>query len=62
MKENKGGILRNEQIEQDLKVKGKSESAYEGAQDNGDKIVRQTGNDVQRRHGQPQDDAQNVEE
>lgn len=62
MKENKGGILRNEQVEQDLKAKDKSESAYEGAQDTGDKIVRHTGNDVQRRDGQPQDAAQNEEE
>ena len=62
MKENKGGFLRNEQVEQDLKAKGKSESAYEGAQDTGDKIVRQTGNEVQRRDGQPQDEASFEEE
>lgn len=61
-KENKGGFLRNGQVEEDLKAKGTSESAYEGAQDTGDKMVRQTGNDVQRRDGQPQDAAQNEEE
>lgn len=55
-KENKGGFLHNEQLEQDLKAKGKSESAYEGAQDTGDKTVRQAGNEVQRRDGQPQDE------
>ena len=41
-KENKGGQLTNEQVEQDLKVKGKAASkneAYHGAQDNGDSIV-----------------------
>jgi hypothetical protein len=30
-KENKGGFLSNEQVEQDNKVKGKQEAAYTGA-------------------------------
>ncbi len=61
-KENKGGFLRNEQVEEDNKVKGRIESPYEGAQDTGDKMVRQDGNAVQRRDGRPQDEAQDVEE
>lgn len=61
-KENKGGFLRNEQVEQDRKAKSAGESAYEGAQDTGDKVLRQTGNDAQRRDGQPQDAAQSEEE
>ena len=62
MKENKGGFLRNEQVEQDLKAKGKTESAYEGSQDTGDKLVRQTGNEVQQRDGRPENEEQNGEE
>jgi hypothetical protein len=52
-KENKGGFLSNEQVEQDNKVKGKQEAAYTGAQDTGDKVVRQKGNEVQQRDGAP---------
>jgi hypothetical protein len=52
-KENKGGILTNAQIEEDNKVKGKQEGAYEGSQDTGDKVVRQRGTDVQQRDGLP---------
>lgn len=39
-KENKGGMLTNEQVEQDLKAKGKASEqneAYTGSQDTGDK-------------------------
>jgi hypothetical protein len=36
-------------------VKGKQEGAYVGAQDTGDKTVRQVGNEVQRRDGLPED-------
>jgi len=61
-KENKGGILRNEQVENDLKAKGKIEGPYEGAQDTGDKIVRQRGTAVQKRDGQPQNEEQSEEE
>lgn len=37
-KENKGGVLTNEQIEQDLKVSGRDiqEGHYHGSQDTGD--------------------------
>ncbi len=42
-KENKGGLLSNEQVEQDLKAKGQEESGngYRGSQDTGDDNVRQ---------------------
>lgn len=53
-KENKGGFLKNEQIENDLKAKGKEESeSYTGSQDTGDKGIRQTGTAVQRADGRP---------
>lgn len=58
-KENKGGLLSNEQVEQDIRVKGKASEgneAYIGSQDTGDKNVRQLGNDVQRRDGLPADE------
>lgn len=60
-KENKGGTLTNEQIERDNRVKGKTEGAYEGAQDTGDKTVRQQGTAVQQRDGQPPATEQNEE-
>lgn len=42
-KENKGGLLTNDQVEQDLKGKGKAgqANAYISSQDTGDKEVRQ---------------------
>jgi hypothetical protein len=55
-KENKGGFLKNDQIEQDLKAKGKASEgneAYIGSQDIGDSEVRHLGNDVQQRDGLP---------
>jgi hypothetical protein len=58
-KENKGGVLSNEQIEQDNKVKGKTDEkgrSYVGSQDTGDDIVRPLGNEVQRNDGVSQDD------
>jgi hypothetical protein len=60
-KENKGGILTNREIEEDNKVKGKKEGAYEGSQDTGDKVVRQRGNEMQRQDGLPSGE-QNEEE
>jgi len=53
-KENKGGILTNEQIEQDLNVKGKTnegETGHVGLQDTGDTTVPQFGTPVQRNDG-----------
>ncbi len=58
-KENKGGTLTNEQVEQDLKAKGKTSDgneAYQGSQDTGDKTVRHMGNDVQKADGRPIED------
>ena len=58
-KENKGGILHNDQIEKDLKAKGRttdSPDGYSGSQDNGDKVVREAGNDVQQRDGLPKEE------
>ena len=57
-KENKGGELKNEQIEQDLEAQGKTEdtAGYEGSQDTGDSIVRQLGNEVQQNDGITPDD------
>jgi hypothetical protein len=54
-KENKGGILTNEQVEQDNRVKGKTEGSYHGMQDTGDNGVRQRGTDVQQRDGLPEE-------
>jgi hypothetical protein len=53
-KENKGGILTNEQVEQDLKAKGRAneeETGHVGLQDTGDRVVRQYGSEVQRNEG-----------
>jgi hypothetical protein len=58
-KENKGGTLTNEQVEQDLKAKGRdpgNNNAYSGAQDTGDKTVRHLGPDVQQADGRPLDE------
>lgn len=63
-KENKGGTLTNEQVEQDLKAKGKTPAdneAYQGSQDNGDSVVRPTGNAVQKADGRPPGTEQNGE-
>jgi hypothetical protein len=57
-KENKGGFLTNEQVEQDLKAKGKASEnseGYIGSQDTGDREVRHLGNDVQQADGRPAD-------
>jgi hypothetical protein len=55
-KENKGGILKNTQVEQDNKVKGKSgeQGQYRGMQDTGDDGKRERGTEVQRRDGLPE--------
>jgi hypothetical protein len=55
-KENKGGLLSNEQIEQELQRTGADESAsrgYRGSQDTGDDIVRDLGTEVQQQNGRP---------
>ena len=51
-KENKGGILKNSQIENDLKAKNKSpEKGYVGLQDTGDTRPRQIGKETQKKDG-----------
>jgi hypothetical protein len=57
-KENKGGNLTNEQIEQDNKVKGKhtGQGQYEGAQDTGDHTISSLGTEVQRKDGLPDEE------
>jgi hypothetical protein len=60
-KENKGGTLTNAQVEDDNRVKGKTEGAYGGMQDTGDKGVRHRGTEVQQRDGLPEE-GQNEED
>lgn len=57
-KENKGGLLKNNQIEQDRNVRGGEEGYYEGSQDTGDK------NPVRTTHISPDDtnNAQNEQQ
>ena len=50
-KENKGGILTNEQIEQDLKIKASETDGYRGMQDTGDQVLREEGSEVQKYDG-----------
>ena len=56
-KENRGGNLSNQQVEEDNRVKGKSEGArtYIGSQDTGDSVVRERGTEVQQQDGNPPD-------
>ena len=55
-KENKGGILTNEQIEQDLKVKASDTDGYRGMQDTGDQVLREKGSEVQKNDGLPDEE------
>jgi len=52
-KENKGGVLTNEQVEQELERSGQQGQERKGMQDTGDQIVRQVGTEVQQRDGLP---------
>jgi hypothetical protein len=55
-KENKGGLLSNEQVEQEIKRTGgddKSGRGYRGTQDTGDTKVRELGTEVQKEDGRP---------
>lgn len=57
-KENKGGILSNEQVEQDLQANGRTpqeNDAYRGVQDTGDKEAGHLGNAVTQNDGRPAD-------
>jgi hypothetical protein len=58
-KENKGGNLTNDQIEQDLKAKGKEDTngRLQGSQDTGDQTIRHLGNEVQRNDGMGTDNS-----
>jgi hypothetical protein len=52
-KENKGGVLTNEQIENDQKAKGvqQEKGGYKGTQDTGDDKIRSLGTEVQKKDG-----------
>jgi hypothetical protein len=55
-KENKGGLLSNEQIEKELERTGaneKGDGGYRGMQDTGEDIVRELGTPVQQSDGRP---------
>ncbi|ANE51346.1 hypothetical protein [Flavisolibacter tropicus] len=57
-KENKGGLLSNEQVEQEVQRTGsddKGGSGYRGSQDTGDTKVRESGTEVQQQDGRPPD-------
>jgi hypothetical protein len=57
-KENKGGLLSNEQIEKELQrtaADDKSGRGYRGTQDTGDVKVRDIGTEVQKEDGRPPD-------
>lgn len=60
-KENKGGNLRNEDIERELRTRGAEEKTgrrYAGSQDTGDDTVRPMGTEVQRNDGLAPEDLQ----
>lgn len=60
-KENKGGNLRNEDIERELRTRGGEEKtgrSYAGSQDTGDDTVRPMGTGVQRNDGLAPEDLQ----
>jgi len=55
-KENKGGLLSNEQVERELQRTGgndKDGRGYRGLQDTGDTTVRDLGTQVQQEDGRP---------
>ncbi|HEX2534362.1 MAG TPA: hypothetical protein VHK69_11540 [Chitinophagaceae bacterium] len=55
-KENKGGMLRNSDVEEELRVQGASDENgrnYRGLQDTGEQVLRDQGTDVQRQDGNP---------
>jgi hypothetical protein len=62
-KENKGGVLSNEQAEKDLKAKGTPETnahPFHGSQDTGDFMPRREGTDTQQRDGFSPEDEQDT--
>ena len=55
-KENRGGILTNDQVEKEIQRTGsddKSGQGYRGVQDTGDSTVRELGTEVQQQDGRP---------
>jgi hypothetical protein len=53
-KEHKGGLLTNEEVERDNKIKGKivdASGGYTGAQDTGDDKIRELGSETQKNGG-----------
>ena len=54
-KENKGGLLSNEEIEKDLEARGKGGAPknYQGSQDTGDSGKRELGTPLQQADGAP---------
>ncbi|WP_345257217.1 hypothetical protein [Flaviaesturariibacter amylovorans] len=62
-KENKGGFLSNEQLEQDQRVHGNGSTdthPYHGSQDTGDRSLRDRGTEVQQRDGYTPEDEQDT--
>jgi hypothetical protein len=55
-KENRGGILTNEQIEQELERTSSDTRGYKGMQDTGDETLRSEGTAVQQRDGSDEQD------
>jgi hypothetical protein len=58
-KENKGGLLTDDQVERDNLVKGHGDEknhSYIGMQDTGDSGVREKGSKVQQRDGLPEEE------
>lgn len=50
-KEHKGGLLTNEEVERDNKIKGKNPDGsvgYTGAQDTGEDKIREVGSETQK--------------
>lgn len=56
-KENRGGLLSNEQVEKDLAARGRegTTGGYHGSQDTGDGGIRELGTPVQQADGAPPD-------
>ncbi|OLY93368.1 hypothetical protein SAMN05444008_107185 [Cnuella takakiae] len=57
-KEHKGGILTNQEIEEELQRTGQQpeNQPYRGSQDNGDTVVRELGTEVQQNDGTGEED------
>ena len=61
-KENRGGNLTNEQVEQELNRTGATDKIgrnYRGSQDTGEETIRHLGTEVQRNDGAPPEESTN---